>query len=329
MRKLNGTMDNMSTEKFRAFSITAQPVRTPVALFVFRRPETTRRVFDAISKAQPTKLLLIADGPRPDRKGEAEACRQVREIVTRVDWPCEVFQNFSDTNLDCGDRIISGLDWVFSLVEEAIILEDDCLPDPSFFSFCQELLERYRGDRRIAYISGNNFVEKYTVLASSYYFSQIGGTWGWATWRSEWQRFDRYLSGWPDLKRDKILEEVFDRPQAVKYLTRIFDQMYADTPPDVWDYQWLYAGLKSNSLAIVPRVNLVTNIGFGEGSTHTTSENLRLMFAASSIEFPLKHPISFLPLRSLDRLRVQDMFPRSIFHRIAAKRQRMASNFFQ
>jgi len=321
-------MDNVSTEELREFSILAQPLRTPVALFVFRRPETTRRVFDAISKALPTKLLLIADGPRQDREGEAEACRQVRKIVTRVDWPCEVFQNFSEANLGCGERIISGLNWVFSLVEEAIILEDDCLPDPSFFPFCQELLEKYRDDSRIAYISGDNLVERYTVLASSYYFSQIGGIWGWATWRSEWQRYDRYLSGWPDLKRDKILEEVFDRPQAVKYLTGIFDSMYAGTGPDTWDYQWLYTGLKSNLLAIVPRVNLVTNIGFGEGSTHTTAKDHRLL-AASPIEFPLKHPISFIPLRSLDRHRVQDMFPRSVLHRIAAKLRRTASNFFQ
>jgi len=145
-------------------------LQTPVALFVFKRPETTRRVFEAISKARPAKLFLIADGPRPGRDGEEEVCSQVRDIVSCVDWQCEVFKNFSEANLGCQERMISGLNWVFSLVEEAIILEDDCLPDSSFFPFCRELLERYRGDSRISYISGTNLVEKYLKTADSLLF---------------------------------------------------------------------------------------------------------------------------------------------------------------
>src|ERR1700735_5608959 len=119
-------------------------LQTPVAFFVFKRPGTTRRVFDAISRARPAKLLIVADGARTGKEGEVEACRQVRDIVSRINWPCEVIQNFSETNLGCQERMISGIDWVFSQVEDAIILEDDCLPNPSFFHFCQELLERYK-----------------------------------------------------------------------------------------------------------------------------------------------------------------------------------------
>lgn len=276
-------------------------LQAPVAFFVFRRPDTTRRVFEAIAKAQPTRLLLIADGPRPGRAGEAEACEEVRKIVTRVDWPCEVTTNFADRNLGCGERVISGLNWVFSLVEEAIILEDDCLPDLSFFPFCQELLERYRGDCRIASITGSNLGERYLKTEYSYFFSQLGGIWGWATWKWQWQKFDRTLAEWPRLKRENMLSEVFDHPGAVSYWTRVFDGMHDGTGPDTWDYQWFYTRLTNNSLNIIPRFNLVSNIGFGAEGTHTMEPDPRLTPFAKSIEFPLQHPGSFLPLRSVDQ----------------------------
>lgn len=297
----------------------SETLETPIAFFVFKRPETTRRVFNAIAKARPAKLLLIADGPRQEREGETEVCRKVRDVVTSVNWPCEVLRNFSEKNLGCRERMISGLNWVFSQVEEAIILEDDCLPDPSFFLFCQELLQRYRDDRRIAYISGDNLVGRYMKCADSYYFSQIGGIWGWATWRSEWQRYDRHLTEWPELKERRILEEIFDEHRVVEFWTQIFDAMHANTGPDTWDYQWLYTGLKNNSLTIVPNVNLVTNIGFGEDATHTTQLDPRCIFPVSPMKFPLKHPSSFVPLRSFDRRRALQMLPLSKLQRVFRK----------
>jgi hypothetical protein len=295
---------------------------TPVALFVFNRPETTRRVFEAVSNVRPPKLLLVADGPRAGKAGEAEACRQVREILGRVDWPCEVFTNFAENNLGCRERMISGLNWVFSLVEEAILLEDDCLPDASFFRFCEELLEKYRGDSRIAYISGDNLVGRYGKPADSYYFSQIGGIWGWATWKSEWERYDRHLSDWPELKKRGMLEEIFEDPRAVRFWTDIFDAMHEDRGPDTWDYQLLYTGLKSNSLTVIPSVNLVANIGFGDGATHTTEADPRFILPAQSMDFPLRHPLSFAPLRHLDRRRMLDMLPPSGFHRLMIRAKR-------
>jgi hypothetical protein len=297
-------------------------LQTPVALFVFNRPGTTSRVFEAISRAQPAKLLLIADGPRENREGEAEVCRQVREIVTSVNWPCEVVKNFSERNLGCRERMVSGLNWVFSQAEEAMILEDDCLPDSSFFPFCQELLERYRGDSRIAYISGDNLVGRHLKPADSYYFSQIGGIWGWATWRSEWRRYDRHLADWPELREQRMLDEIFHDPKIVEFWTQIFNAMHENRGPDTWDYQWLYTGLRNNSLTIVPSVNLVTNIGFGEGATHTIQADSRFIIPAIAMEFPLKHPASFVPLRSVDRSRVRDMFPPSRAQRILKRIQR-------
>jgi hypothetical protein len=299
-----------------------EALQTPVALFVFKRPDTTRQVFDSISKVRPTKLFLVADGPR-DRKDEIEACRQVREIVTRVNWSCEVFTDFAESNLGCQERIISGLNWVFSLVEEAIILEDDCLPNLSFFPFCQELLERYRGDCRVASISGTNLVAKYLKTEDSYFFSQLGGNWGWATWRSEWKKYDRYLEDWPKLKRAKMLNEIFDQPKTIAYWTKIFDMMYANNGPDTWDYQWLYTHLKNNALAIVPGDNLVTNIGFGLGATHTDAADVRLSVLASEMPFPLRHPFSFVPMRSLDR-RLQNLHSKPFFRRVSGRIRRTA-----
>ncbi len=297
---------------------------TPVALFVFNRPHTTRRVFEAIAKVRPARLLLVADGPRPEKAGEVEACRQVREIVRRVDWPCEVFTNFADRNLGCQERVVSGLDWVFSVVEEAIILEDDCLPDLSFFPFCQELLVKYRGDTRVAYISGANLVEKYLKTSASYFFSQFGGIWGWATWRSEWQRYDQYLKDWPQLRSEKVLEEIFDRPQAVAYWTQIFDAMHERRGPNTWDFQWQYTCLKNNSLTAVSTVNLIANIGFGQDATHTIMENTRLMLSAKPIKFPLRHPPSFIPLRSMDRL-LHNLRTVSLAQRVTAKIRRISN----
>lgn len=301
-----------------------EALQTPVALFIFKRPDTTLKVFEAVSRARPARLLLVADGPRQDREGEIASCQQVRDIVTRIDWPCEVSTNFATSNLGCQERVISGLDWVFSLVEEAIILEDDCLPDSSFFPFCQELLERYRGDSRVASITGTNLVERYLNTESSYYFSQLGGIWGWATWRSEWQRYDRRLEDWPKLKDQKMLSEILGHPKAVTYWTRIFDEMHQGIGPNTWDYQWLYTRLKNNALNIVPRVNLISNIGFGNDATHTAEIDSRLAQPAKTLDFPLKHPSSFVPLRSVDRHQLSLSW-RSSFGRVSGKIRRVAN----
>lgn len=276
-------------------------LETPVVLVVFNRPEKTARVFAAVASARPSRLFLVADGPRVNRPGEAKRCETVKQIVSAVDWPCRVETNFAAQNMGCGQRIISGLNWVFSLAEEAIILEDDCLPDPSFFPFCQELLHRYRGDSRIAAITGTNLVERSVKTPFSYYFSQLGGIWGWATWSSQWKSYDENLKKWPALRDANALAEIFDRPRDIAYWTRIFDAMHEGRGPNTWDYQWVYTNMFGSRLTIVPRVNLVANIGFGDGATHTSTGDPRLLPKLRSIEFPLRHPDALIASRSLDR----------------------------
>ncbi|MGC1799486.1 MAG: hypothetical protein WA701_03795, partial [Solirubrobacterales bacterium] len=186
--------------------------RTPVAMLIFNRPETTARVFERVREARPPKLLVVADGPRADRPGEAGRCREARAVVEAVDWPCELMTDYSEVNLGCGKRISSGLDWVFDSVEEAIVLEDDCLPHPSFFRFCEELLKRYRAEERVVHVSGDNFqsagraggaVGRLLRLAGrswspSYYFSRYAHVWGWASWRRAWSDYDFEMTAWRD-----------------------------------------------------------------------------------------------------------------------------------
>jgi hypothetical protein len=270
-------------------------MKTPIALIIFNRPQHTERVFEVIRQAKPQKLLVIADGPRPDRPGEAEKCAAARAIIDRVDWECEVFKNFSDKNLTCGVRVSTGISWVFDHVEEAIILEDDCVPHSSFFEFCSEMLERYRDDSRIMHISGNNFWSYKYQLEHSYSFSRYTLSWGWATWRRAWKYHDLYIKSWPEVKHNNLLKGVLGDDHAVKNWTNIF-QRQKDQNYDTWDYQWTLACWLQNGLSIIPNVNLVSNIGFGADATHTFSdENFdpncpSFSVPISAINFPLVHP---------------------------------------
>lgn len=246
---------------------------TPVAFIIFNRPDTTAKVFEAIRQAKPQKLFVIADGPRVDRPNEAEKCAATRAIIDRVDWECEVLTNYSDVNLGSKRRPSSGIDWVFSQVEEAIILEDDCLPAPSFFQFCQSLLEHYRYDDRIAVISGTNYQQEQSRTACSYYFSKYPHIWGWATWRRAWKDYDVDLQTWPECKQNNLLRSAFHDTYEQKCWTDIFDKVYAGEFDTCWDYQWLYTCFCQSRLSIEPNRNLVSNIGFGADATHTFGES--------------------------------------------------------
>lgn len=262
---------------------------TPVGLLIFNRPETTARIFEAIRQAAPPRLLIVADGPRVDRVNEAERCRQTREIVKRIDWPCEVLTNFSVTNLGCKVRVATGIDWIFENCEEAIILEDDCLPDASFFRFCEELLIRYRDDEQVGMISGGNLQFGRVRGDASYYFSRYTHIWGWASWRRAWQHYDRDISFWPTLRDTGWLEKVFDNPGERQYWRHSFDAVH-DGKLDTWDCSWTLSSLVRGMLQIVPNVNLISNIGFGPNATHTHEVGVHANLPLSPMVFPMRHP---------------------------------------
>jgi hypothetical protein len=275
------------------------PLQTPVVLVIFNRPELTETVFSAIAKVKPEKLMVVADGPRFAQ--EAEACEQTRAIIEAVDWDCKVQTDFSEKNLGAGRRIGSGLDWVFSEVEEAIILEDDCLPTPSFFHFCQTLLEYYRHDERVMQISGSNYQLGHKRGDYSYYFSKYPHSGGWASWQRAWKHFDHDIKTWPESKETQMIEALCTDPHEQKYWTQIFDRMFENAPvSDVWDYQWTYACWRQNGLAIVPNVNLISNLGWGRpDATHTSGKSHLAQLPTGDI-WEIRHPPRVVRHRDAD-----------------------------
>jgi hypothetical protein len=286
-------------------------MQTPVAFIIFNRPAETARVFAAIRAARPRRLLVVADGPRQSRAGEAELCAAARAVIDGVDWPCDVQANFADTNLGCKNRVSSGLDWVFGECEEAVIIEDDCLPHPTFFRFCEELLAHYRDDNRVAMISGSNFLRDTRQMPPSYYFSLYGHIWGWASWRNRWQNYDVEMRRWRELRRTDWLENLLQDKWAVRDWRGEFDAV-TDGRLNTWDHQWRFAWWVAGQYAVAPSANLISNLGFGAAATHTGD----MAFAATManlptqpMEFPLRHPDKFALDREAERYTFRQLSP--------------------
>lgn len=276
---------------------------TPVAVILFNRPDTTQRVFEAIRAVRPTRLLLVADGPRPHRPSDPQYCAASRAVFDQVDWPCDVRRDFATTNMGARGRVASGLNWVFSEVESAIVLEDDCLPDATFFRFAQELLRRYASDERVMGIGGTNVLGTWKDDRQSYHFSELGSIWGWATWRRAWSHFDVELTAWSRPEERAALVSALRRIGPCEARERQFQRVF-EHEVDAWDYQWEAARFLQSGLFILPSRNLITNLGCGHPeATNTTFEgspyaNLPLQAAS----FPLVHPRSVVTDHQFDRM---------------------------
>lgn len=247
-------------------------LETPVLVIGFNRPDAVRQVLAQVRLVRPTKLYFAVDGARPDRLNEAALVQSVRSIREEVDWPCEVFSKFSDSNQGCRVGVSSAIDWFFGLVEEGIILEDDCVPDPSFFTFCHELLGRYRNDDRVGHIGGFNVQDGHQRGRHSYYFSRCFHVWGWATWRRAWKDYDIKVASLPQFEAEDAMARVFQNVVVQRFWAGKFRQVYQNEL-DTWDYQWVYTNLSRGRVSIIPNVNLVRNIGFDASATHTTNPN--------------------------------------------------------
>lgn len=296
-------------------------LNTPIVLIVYKRPDKTEKVFEAIRQVKPPKLFVIADGPRADRPGEAEKCAAARAVVNRVDWDCEILTNYSDINLGCRQRVSSGLNWVFDAVEEAIILEDDCLPHPTFFRFCEELLRTYRQEERIMVVSGDNFQFGRKRTDYSYYFSRYPHCWGWATWRRAWQHYDSEMKLWPQVRETNWLGEVLENTLAVQYWSKIFQKVYDGF--NSWAYIWTFSCWINNGYSILPHVNLVSNIGVDRDATHTKKLDKVANLPVDAIIFPIHHPPVIMRDTEADRFTESSIFSGSYYQ--AVPRQTMPS----
>ncbi len=233
---------------------------TPILFLIFNRPEPAFQVFEQIKKIQPKCLYIAADGPRKDKKGEAVLCIKTRAVVQQIDWDCEVKTLFREENLGCGNAVYSAINWFFDDVEQGIILEDDCLPDLSFFPFCETLLNRYKGDSDVMHISGTNSQFGRIVGDGSYYFSKFARIWGWATWRRAWEKIDFDLNN---------LDNYLDKEKGISdyWKENLINTKNGKT--DTWDFQWIFTVWLLNGKTISPNVSLVRNIGYNEDATHT------------------------------------------------------------
>jgi len=262
----------------------------PVIYLIFNRPEATRRSHQILREIRPEKLLVVADGPRAHVADDRERCLLTRQIATDIDWPCELQTCFSDVNLGLKQRVASGLSWAFEQVEEAIVVEDDCLPDPSFFRFAAEMLEKYRQDERIMCISANNFQQGRRRAPYSYYFSLFPHCWGWATWRRSWRHFDLGMSRWPELRDGGWLRDMIQDKAGLSYWHQTFEGCHRGMV-NSWATAWTFSCWAQNGLTLLPEVNLVRNIGFGKDGTNTTSSDNHLSaITSSSLQFPLRPP---------------------------------------
>lgn len=298
-------------------------LETPVAIILFNRPHLVEKVFQAVRRAKPRQLFLIADGPHCE--DEVEQCLAARSLAEEVDWDCELKTNYAEHNLGCRQRVVSGLNWLFSLAEEAIILEDDCVPHPSFFRYCETLLRYYRTDERVMEISGCNYYPRCKSRWHSYFFSHYYHTWGWATWRRAWKHYDVHLKGWPEFRQSQTWTNLFDDAAEERFWANVYDQVVAGGLETSWDYQWQFARWVHNGLAAVPAVNLVTNIGFGPGATTTTLEyDIRARLPAYDVG-EIHHPSSVIRDVQADRYRFNriELLRPSLFWRAGTRLKRL------
>lgn len=260
----------------------------PVLLIIFNRPRETAAVLQALQVARPARLLVAADGARPNRPEDLALCAETRSLIeSMVTWPCEVLTNFSQENMGCRNRPASAIAWALQLFEETIVLEDDCVPHPDFFPFVAEMLDQYREDERVMLVSGINVLGERRPLPYSYAFSRYTLTWGWATWRRKWEKFDLDIENWPQIRDAGILYDLLGDRQETKYWIRSFDVVWRNVL-DTWDYQLQLAMWTHGAYSVYPAKNLITNIG--TQGTHFSRELPMHNLKTYELKFPLQHP---------------------------------------
>jgi hypothetical protein len=263
-------------------------METPILFLIFNRPDATEKVFAEIRRAAPPRLYIAADGPRKGNANDEKLCSDVLNVVKNIDWKCDVKTLFRKENLGCRKAVSSAITWFFQNEEQGIILEDDCLPHPTFFNYCEIMLNRYKDDYRIAHIGGASFLPE-KVGNGDYYYSNLTNVWGWAGWRRVWQRYDVEMKSWPEFRKTNYLHYLYPDRNILRHLQVVFDETYQGEI-DTWDYQLTYLNLTNRGLSIIPNNNLISNIGFSTQATHTFKN----------------HPYANLQLRPMERFNPPD-----------------------
>ncbi len=289
----------------------ADQFSTPVILIIFNRPQVTVQVLDVLRKLKPLELYVVADGPRSSVESDVQSCKDVRALIDTVDWECQIYTDYSDVNLGCASRVSSGITNAFKIFDRAVILEDDTVPDLTFFRFCEEMLIRYESDERVMHISGTNIIgpKLKKIVPEDYYFSKNSGVWGWATWKRAWEKYDHSMSAWTGSVEDILAEHTIRYlPEELKHYNSSYAKA-ASGELDSWGFRWHFAVVCNKGYAITPTTNLVKNIGFSKDATHTTDIASPLSFLkAQRMTFPLVHPETVKAHNSIEHMIAQINF---------------------
>lgn len=289
---------------------------TAILFLIFNRPDLTEKTFQSICKLKPKKLFIAADGPRTGNEIDKLNCEIVRQyVLSKIDWDCDVQTLFRDINLGCGKAVSSAISWFFTHVEKGIIIEDDCVPNFSFFTFCEQLLERYEYNLKITHISGTNHQFSIPRGSADYYFSSYFNVWGWATWRRAWEIYD--------FKMENLLTILCDHPDSILIPEKMFLDVYYNKI-DTWDVQWHYINFKNNNLSVIPNINLIKNIGFNKSATHTIGKipEYIIYSGLGDFNFPIKHPTEIKRNKKADIFTAMFMYKKvkpSFFRRFERK----------
>ncbi|NCN11198.1 MAG: glycosyl transferase [Leptospira sp.] len=264
-------------------------MKIPILLIAFNRPELTKKVIDAIRTYKPDRLYFAVNSYRVNLNEELTKVEKVKSLIKEIDWKCNVSTLFRNEHLLLKYSVSSAINWFFENEDMGIILEDDIVPDSSFFLFCEELLIRYKDNEKIGMISANNFSFGKNKIDTSYYFSIYSHIWGWASWRRAWQGYDVDMIEYQNFKKNKLLEKLFNDQNEINFWYDMFDKVAFDNF-NTWDFQWVFHNMKSNRLNIMPSVNLIENLGFGIDASHTHEAGVYKNLKKEQLIFPLTHP---------------------------------------
>ena len=276
---------------------------TPLLICIYNRYEVTLNLFEVLKKIKPKLLYVSADGPK--NLLDKDLCDKTREIFKNIPWECEVSYLFSENNLGSFISITNSISKVFKFHEKLIILEDDCIPSESFFVFCDELLEKFKHDERISLISGSNFIQGKNfffklINNNSYYFSETNLIWGWATWKRVWNEFENI--NYKQLN-DYLDSQSFESKYNSLYrnvLSVFYREMINGQRKKHWDHLLSLISVSKNQYSIVPKKNLVTNIGYGNGSTNNFKKSIINELPKFELDFPIVHPEFFYTKKNTD-----------------------------
>jgi len=266
----------------------------PIVLIIFNRPQLTQLVFEQICMQKPEVLYVISDGPRPNVSSDDSAVFDSRSVTQNITWTCDVRRIYSAANLGCRNRVVSGLNQVFTEVPNAIVLEDDCIPHQDFFRFANELLNLYESQEQVFSIGGNMWEFPDQEGEESYFASKYFSCWGWATWADRWNKVDHDFESWKQPDSVHILEGATDTPMEFIYWKRFYDMTFTGEigAEHAWDLVTQWSMWRDQQLSLRPNTNLVQNLGLGHSdATHTKTMSPAISGRKPSpLAWPLKHP---------------------------------------